>query len=551
MAIGLSMVWRCKMLVLLGFNIPLPPALSFLASKPATFLLNLAAWFLIALLVNFVFLRLLKRLTRRIPGELEDILLGIVSTPLVLLVLLLGIRSSLHILALSEAVLKWERVVFLTILVLLLSHVLGRLIKEVLVFYGEHWAARTESRLDDVLVPVLNLFGPLVLVTIAALIILPLWGVNVTSVLLGAGVLGLVLGLALQETLGNIFSGITILVEAPFKKHDLILLPDGRTCEVVRLGIRSTTFFSLDEQATIYIPNKVLETNTLVNLTKPTAEQRYSIDIHVHAGSDLARLQSNILDIARGHPALLASDTSKKLEAVEWLGNAIRLRAQRLPAGEPARLRLEEEAARNRKSIEKLALDGMFNQHVCELRASLASLRTEISSREDGGLSSVERQELFCNFISPVENAVERCLHAARAWLEADDPWVQPNEGRAQARLWQKRNEQLQLHWERLKKALLEVSSQRELRLDESTLDMLKWIKKEYKIPPSYWKDPVVSVKELSADSALLQLSYYVDNIRLEHDGRPRRVRDELSRMIHELLQEPAREQTPDLLISR
>lgn len=539
------------MLVLLGFTIPLPPALSFLAGKPATFLLNLAAWFLIALLVNFVLLRLLKRLTRRIPGELEDILLGIVSTPLVLVVLLLGIRTSLHILDLSAVVLKWERVVFLTILVLLLTHVLGRMIKEVLVFYGEKWAARTESRLDDVLVPVLNLFGPLVLVTIAALVILPLWGINVTSVLLGAGVLGLVLGLALQETLGNIFSGITILVEAPFKKNDLILLPDGRTCEVVRLGIRSTTFFSLDEQATIYIPNKVLETNTLVNLTKPTAEQRYSIDIHLPAGSDLARLEADVLDIARGHPALLASDTPKKLEAVEWLCNLICVRAQKLPEGDSARLQLEEEAYKNRKSLEKLALDGIFNRRVCELRTALTNLRTEISSREDGGLSSVERQDLFCNFISPAQNALEHCLHAAQAWLDADDPWIQPNESRVQARLWENRNAHLQLHWERLKKALLEVRSQRELRLDESTQDMLNWIKREYKIPPSYWKDPVVAVKELTADGALLQLSYYVDNIRLEHDGRPRRVRNELSRMIHELIKEPARQETSGLLISR
>lgn len=526
------------MLDLLGFLIPLPPALAFLAEKTATFIVNLAAWLLIALLVNFIILRLLKVLTRRIPGELEDILLGIISAPLVILVLLIGIRSSMHYLGVSQVIEKWERVVFLSILVLLIAHVLGRLIKEVLVFYGERWAARTESRLDDVLVPVLNLFGPLVLVTIAALIILPLWGVNITSVLLGAGVLGLVLGLALQETLGNIFSGITILVEAPFKKNDLILLPDGRTCEVIRLGIRSTTFFSLDEQATIYVPNKTLETNTLVNLTKPTAEQRYSIEIPVPNDRNLASLQAAILLIARGHPALLASDTSQKLEAVQTLSALIRTRAETLPENDLARKMLLEEAMRNEKTIEKLALDGMFNQRVCELRDVLESLSQEITSRESKGLNDVERQDLFCNFISPAQSAIDRCLQASNAWLQAEDPWIKPHESMIQTRLWESRFEQLHLHWERFKKAMLEVKSQRELQLDDSALELLKWVAKEYKTPPGFWKDPVIVVKELTTSGAVLQLSYYVDNIRLEHDGRPRRVRNELSRMIHELMQE-------------
>ena len=114
---------------------------------------------------------------------------------------------------------------------------------------------------------------------IAALTILPLWGVNITSVLLGAGVLGLVLGLALQETLGNIFSGLSLLMEAPFRKGDLVLLSDGRISEILHLGMRSTMMFSLEEQATIYVPNKLLASSVLINMTKPTPEQRYCIAI--------------------------------------------------------------------------------------------------------------------------------------------------------------------------------------------------------------------------------------------------------------------------------
>jgi hypothetical protein len=63
-------------------------------------------------------------------------------------------------------------------------------------------------------------------------------------------------------------------------------------------------------------------------------------------------------------------------------------------------------------------------------------------------------------------------------------------------------------------------------------------LEKEYKTPPGYWKNPTVAIKTLNETSTQLQISYYVDNIRLEHDGRPHRVRNEISRMVQEKLVE-------------
>ncbi|HQL39872.1 MAG TPA: hypothetical protein PKV95_10370, partial [Anaerolineaceae bacterium] len=65
------------MLELLWYSIPLPPGFEILATPLASFLINLAAWLIIALLVNLLLMRLLKLVTRTLPGDLEDILLGI------------------------------------------------------------------------------------------------------------------------------------------------------------------------------------------------------------------------------------------------------------------------------------------------------------------------------------------------------------------------------------------------------------------------------------------------------------------------------------------
>jgi MscS family membrane protein len=526
------------MLNLLGFQIELPVSLVFLEQPIWAFAANMAAWIVIALLVNFILLKLLKLITRQIPGDLEDIILGILNRPILTLIGLYGINYSLKQLPLLDMSIKWIGVVTNTVMILVVAGILGRIIKDVLVYYGEKWAARTESRVDDVLIPVLNLFGPLLIGVISALVILPLWGVNITSVLLGAGVLGLVLGLALQETLGNIFSGISLLIEAPFRKGDLILLPDGRITEVRQLGMRSTMLFSLDEQATIFVPNKTLATTVLINLTKPTPEQRYSIETTIDGSINLAHIQNALFQIANGHPAVLSSEIAAKLEDVKNQAFEIRNKASKLDKKDPARQNLLAEAEKNERSLVKLGLDGEFNQQVLVLKESLRNLIRGINSREAHGLSEAERQELYCDYISPVDLDIEATLNAAKAWMEVGDPWVNDTDFWNQRKNWEKRNEELVTHWERLKKELYDQDGRRETRLDDSAKAMLEWVEKEYKIPPGYWKNPSVVIKSLNEQTTLMRVSYYVDNIRLEHDGRPNRVRNEISRMIQEKIAE-------------
>lgn len=524
------------MFPLIGYPLPLPPGLEFLSEPLPAFLINLLAWFFIALIVNFILLRILKIISRQFPGEVEDILLGIISRPIIFLILIFGINTSLEILSLMDITKEWINIISMTLVVIIITHVLGRFIKDIVVFYGSKWAARTETRVDDVLIPVLNLFGPLVLALTAALIILPLWGINVNSVLLGAGVLGLVLGLALQETLGNIFSGLSLLIEAPFRKGDLVLLNDGRTCEVLNLGMRSTVMFSLNEQATIYIPNKSLASTMLVNLTKPTPEQRERIELPVKSGVNLALVETLLKDIANGHPAVLSSNIDNKLEAIKSQVDYIRQSASGLPEQSPPALSLLEEAKRNEQNLVKLQAEGQLNHLILEFKEALRGLIRGITIRETKGLNEAERQELFCNFISPAEARLEDVLKQAKTWLDIQDAWLNSNDFWNQRKLWEVRNEQLKLHWERLKKIIYNRDDRHEMRLDDFTKQMLEWLEKEYKLPPGYWKNPEVNYIAIDGSVTHLQLSYYVDNIRLEHDTRSQRVKAELSRIIRERL---------------
>ncbi len=526
------------MFQLLWFQIPLPDGLQFLETPVVQFLANIAAWILIALLVNFILLRVIRFITRQLPGDLEDIVFGILRGPLIVLLLVLGAVRSLELLPLTESAQKFIQLVAYTIVTIVVTHILGRTIRDIFVYYGEKWARRTASRVDDVLIPVLNLFGPVVLVLAAALIILPMWGLNVTSVLVGAGVVGLVLGLALQDTLSNIFSGLSLLVEAPFRTGDLITLGDGRIGEVQRIGIRSTQLYSISEHATIYVPNKTFVNSTLTNITKPTVDQKLTMDISVDGAKEWMQVEEGLRRIAAAHPATLVMDMKSKIPLLKDQIEMTRRRAAGLKEDDPAFLRLLIEAERNEKNILRLEKEGVLNDTLVLLQEGCRNLIRGIRAREVKGLTEGERQELFCQFIAPLDDQIDKVLTSCQAWSEEADPWLDDGDTWNLRKAWEERNLELRTIWERVKKAIHHPNDRSEMRLDDYVRDMLNWIQQEYKILPAFWKNPMVVFKEFDESNAILQLSYYVDNIRLEHDERADRVRTELGRQVRDFLHE-------------
>jgi len=522
------------MVTVLGYSVDLPSQLAFLSRPEFTFMLNLAVWLALAVIGHWVIIPIIKRVTRFMPGEVEDIVVSIIRRPASLLIFVIGARVSLQYLALEDAPQLFLVRLTMTLIILLVVHMTGRIIRDVLVYYGGQWARRTESQVDDILIPVLSLFGPLFLITIASLIILPMWGVDVSSVLLGAGVLGLVLGLALQETLSNIFSGLGLLIEAPFKRGDLIRLVNGKVCEVQRLGLRSTTLLSLDEQATIFMPNKVLATDYLTNLTKPTAEQRYSVSVTVDSSHDLTTVRSVLYRIAAGHPAVVCSDLARKIPYIESMVNRVRDRAATRHLNDPLREVLLKAAGNNEASIQRLTKEAEVNRILGLLKEDIRVMIRDIRAREGSGLSQQELYDIRLLHAEPVDRRIRELQKAVEEWVATPDNWLWEEDFWSLRKNWLSRNEDLDMHWNSLKRVLEHPDERLEFRLDDLSGNLIDWLDNEYKIIPGPWKDPVIEVKQVSAETCDLELHYYVDNIRLEMDGRPRRIRSELNLQIRE-----------------
>lgn len=136
---------------------------------------------------------------------------------------------------------------------------------------------------------ILSSIASIVIVLLGLFVVLGMLKLDktVTSLLAGAGVIGLVLGFAFQEIAANFLSGVVIAFNSPYRKGDIVEV-DSFFGEVTDIGLRTTrimTFQGLD----VLVPNKTMFTQALINYTK-TDERRLDIEVGVSYADDLRKV---------------------------------------------------------------------------------------------------------------------------------------------------------------------------------------------------------------------------------------------------------------------
>jgi small-conductance mechanosensitive channel len=141
-------------------------------------------------------------------------------------------------------------------------------------------------------------FVRMVVIGLGLLIFLDSFGVSITPVLASLGIGSLAVALALQPTLENLFSGIQIVIDRPIQLGQFIKLESGEEGYVHRIGWRSTWVKMLPNNIVV-IPNKALVNSKIINYHYPDKELAVLVEVGVHYGSDLERVERVTTDVAR------------------------------------------------------------------------------------------------------------------------------------------------------------------------------------------------------------------------------------------------------------
>ena len=138
----------------------------------------------------------------------------------------------------------------------------------------------------------------ILLVLLASLSIIQLWGVNITPILASVGIASIVIGLALQSTLSNIFSGMSITIDRSVRVGDLIELPDKNIVgRVEEMHWRSTKLRTIQNNI-VYIPNSILSNSIIINYSQPLDEVNVWVEVGVSYFEDLNKVEQITLKVA-------------------------------------------------------------------------------------------------------------------------------------------------------------------------------------------------------------------------------------------------------------
>ncbi|MFH1542504.1 MAG: mechanosensitive ion channel family protein [bacterium] len=160
---------------------------------------------------------------------------------------------------------------------------------------------RLASRRNDGLAnmtPTFSRMANILVWGIGILMLMDIFGISLTPMLASLGIAGLAVGLALQETLSNFFSGVYILISQPVRIGDYIELENGLKGYVISIGWRETRIKMLQNN-TVVIPNAKLAQSVITNYYMPDKEMACLVQVGVHYESDLEKVERVTVEVGK------------------------------------------------------------------------------------------------------------------------------------------------------------------------------------------------------------------------------------------------------------
>lgn len=272
--------------------------------------------FLLARLVSFIVMLVLGRYARKLVRQSGlaylDRLVDRAERPIALLVMVLLIYLCIPLLLLPIRINELAVVVIKAVSAYTGVWLSYRLI-DVLTDYMVGKAAKTDSKLDDQLVPLVSKSLKLFVSVIGGIFILQNLSINVGSLLAGLGLGGLAFALAAKDTVANFFGSVMIFVDKPFQIGDWVVI--GNTEGIVEeVGFRTSrvrTFYN----SLVTVPNSLV-TNAVVDNYGARRYRRYTTNLSVTYDTPPEKMQA----FCEGIRAIIAAmpDMRKDYYLVEF-----------------------------------------------------------------------------------------------------------------------------------------------------------------------------------------------------------------------------------------
>lgn len=277
----------------------------FTANKYLHSVIILGAFFVMSQLVVLISQKIILKLAKKTKTEIDDLIVSRTNKPISLILLLVGFRLAIIPHKISGSILDLIEHGMLSLIIATVTYIAIVVVDIFISNWGSKFASRTESKVDDEVVSLFQRFSRITLSFIGLIFILDIWGIKVGPLLASLGIAGIAVAFALQTTLGNIFGGISLIIDRSITVDDFIKLDDGTQGLVADIGLRSTKLKSPDGDL-IIIPNGKLADSKIYNYHKPMPKTRVTVEFGVKYGSDVEKVRKLVLNELKNVKNVLA-----------------------------------------------------------------------------------------------------------------------------------------------------------------------------------------------------------------------------------------------------
>ena len=282
------------------FETYLTPILELFRDQPwiqggAVFLIT----FIFASFASWIIFRVLKFLTSKTKSYLDDRLLNIARPPIYYSLVITGFSTAVKIMPLADGLTDKLIYGFKTVGVIVWMTAVIRASKIILQQLA--WAggeSKKQRLIQPQTLPLFDNLSKLLIVAIAGYIMFQIWGIDMTAWVASAGIMGLAVSFAAKDTLANLFSGVFILADSPYKIGDYIVLDDGQRGKVTHIGLRSTRLMTRDD-VEVTVPNSIMGNSKVTNQSGgPHPKFRIRTKVGVAYGTDTDKVREILMNVA-------------------------------------------------------------------------------------------------------------------------------------------------------------------------------------------------------------------------------------------------------------
>lgn len=273
-------------------------------------LLIVLASIVLAKIVYYVIKKYVYILTAKTETKLDDILVEVMEKPLVALIVILGISYARSPLVLPPDMNNFVEAFVGVLLTLDIAWFIMRFSDGIIQNYVVPMAEKSQSKLDDQLVPIVKNGVKAIILIIAVMSILSNFGYNITAILGGLGIAGIAIAMAANQSLGHLLGGAAIFADRPFEVDDAVKI-GSTTGKVEEVGMRSTRIRTFDGTL-VTIPNADVANSTVENYSKAT-KRRIVLNLGVEYSTSPKKIEEAkriIRDIVKKTDGLDAKDVN-------------------------------------------------------------------------------------------------------------------------------------------------------------------------------------------------------------------------------------------------